>query len=53
MQGFLCGSVVVFPLLLLATWVLLCAQPVQTRVVVPIVERLLEVNAFKTLLTLD
>jgi hypothetical protein len=48
-----CGSVVASPLLLLLGWLLLASKPVQTRLVTPALERALEVNSVKKLLTLD
>lgn len=47
------GAVVASPLLLFLGWLLLSSKPVQTRLVTPAVERALEVNAVKRLLTLD
>lgn len=49
----LCGSVVASPLLLLLGWLLLTSKPVQARFVAPAVEKALEKDAVKKLLTLD
>ena len=41
------------PLLLLLGWLLLASKPVQTRVVAPLLEQVLEKPLFKRALTLD
>ncbi len=49
----MCGSVAASPLLLLLGWLLLASKPVQTRLVSPALERALEVDMVRRLLTLD
>lgn len=53
LQSFFFGSVIAFPFVLLLTWLLLCSKPVQSKVTQPTVEKLLQVDFVKKLLTID
>ena len=47
------GSLVAMPVLMGIGWIVMCARPVQDKVVGPMVERVLRVQRLKQLLTLD